>query len=225
METIPHKINYASDEEIIEKIRSGETMLFEVLIRRYNSLLYKIARSYGFCHQDAEDLMQESHFAAYRSLKTFRKESTYKTWLTRIHLNGCYHKSNGGHLPHEELPVDHSIHLYNLLPATAGREEPDKKIINKELGKVLEKSLQEVPLPYLSVFVLREIEGFSVAETAELLRITPTNVKVRLNRCKAMLQKLLENFYSAADLYEFHLMYCDKIVSNVFERIAAENEN
>jgi hypothetical protein len=62
-------------------------------------------------------------------------------------------------------------------------------------------------------------------ETAGLLGITAMNVKVRLNRAKAMLQKQLEKFYSAADLYEFHLMYCDNIVKNVFKRIAAENGN
>src|SRR5215217_9016787 len=105
MKTLEHKNSFASDEEIVDKIRSGETAFFEVLIRRYNPLLYKIARSYGFNQHDAEDLMQESHFAAYSGMKSFRKEASYKTWLTKIHLNQCYHKMNYGHKKYES-PAD-----------------------------------------------------------------------------------------------------------------------
>jgi RNA polymerase sigma factor (sigma-70 family) len=223
MKTSQNIISYASDEELVEKILGGETMHFEALIRRYNPLLYKIARSYGFNHHDAEDLMQESHVAAFLYLETFRKEATYKTWLTRIYLNRCHRKLNDGYLQHEELSDDFFTPQTVSMPTSAEREEPANKLINKELGRVLEKSLQQIPLAYRSVFVLREIEGFSVAETAELLGITQVNVKVRLNRAKAMLQKQLEKFYSAADLYAFHLIYCDKIVRNVFEQIADVN--
>lgn len=223
MEMLQTKINYALDEEIVDKIIGGETMLFEVLIRRYNSLLYKIARSYGCNHQDAEDLMQETHFAAFRYLKSFRKQASYKTWLTKIHLNHCYHKRNDKH----EVEIERENEISNqddvLNEISAGKCDAEKKVINKELGKVLETSLEQIPLTYRTVFLLREVEGFNVAETAELLKITPVNVKVRLNRAKAMLQKQLEKFYSAADLYEFHLMYCDKIVRNVFEQIAAHH--
>ena len=98
MEILQRKTGYASDEGIIDKVVNGETALFEVLIRRYNPLLYKIARSHGFNHHDAEDLLQESHFAAYMQLKNFRKEATYKTWLTKIKLHKCYHKANQSHL-------------------------------------------------------------------------------------------------------------------------------
>ena len=219
MERLQYKTSYASDEEIIQKVVSGETALFEVLIRRYNPLLYKIARSYGFLHHDAEDLLQESHFAAYTQLKTFRKEASFKTWLTKIHLHKCYHKLHrdirqAGSISPETIPEDlSSIH------AAAGKQGPEKTMINKELAKVLEEGLQQLPLIYRSVFVLREIEGFSVAETAQLLTITPVNVKVRLNRAKALLQKQVEQYYSAADIYDFHLKYCDKIVQHVFARM------
>ncbi|PSL34502.1 sigma-70 family RNA polymerase sigma factor [Chitinophaga ginsengisoli] len=197
-------------------------MLFEVLIRRYNALLYKIARSYGFNHEDAEDLMQESHFSAYKSLRTFRADASYKTWLTKIHINGCYHKLNQHAIHYEEATDDVINHHTTVTPTIGENQQTEQMVMNKELGRVLEESLQQLPLVYRSVFVLREIEGFSVAEAADLLSITPVNVKVRLNRAKTMLQKQLEKFYSVADLYEFHLMYCDKIVRNVFERIARE---
>ena len=225
METLKHKFNYASDEEIIEKIRAGETLLFEVLIRRYNQLLYKVARAYGFTHQDAEDLLQETHFAAFRYLDTFRHDASYKTWLTKIHLNHCYQKLHDGRLKFEEGKDDFLNDEGTAISARAEKQNTEHSIITRELGRLLEKSLQQIPLPYRTVFVLREIEGFHVNETAELLGITPINVKVRLNRAKTMLQKQLEKFYSATDLFEFHLTYCDKIVSYVFERINAAHRS
>jgi RNA polymerase sigma-70 factor (ECF subfamily) len=218
MEKLQAKTGMSTDEEIIQKILMGETALFEVLIRRYNSLLYKIARSYGLAHHDAEDVMQETHVAAYTKLGTFRREASYKTWLTQILLHHCYHKLNYGFGKYEKVNQD--LGTENILQMQEpAKQNTERSVINKELAKVLEKSLQQLPLPYRSVFVLREIEGFSVAETAELLQITETNVKVRLNRAKAMLQKQLEQVYSSAEIFEFHLKYCDKIVQNVFNRI------
>ncbi len=212
------KTGLLPDEEIIRKILEGETAFFEVLIRRYNALLYKIARSYGLKHHDAEDVMQETHFAAYTRLATFRNEASYKTWLTRILLHQCYHKLNYGFGKYEEANND--LLTENTLPMHGpAKQNTERSVINKELAKVLEECLQQLPISYRSVFVLREIEGFSVSETADLLRLTPTNVKVRLNRAKAMLQKNLEKYYSAVDIYEFNLVYCDGIVNAVFEKI------
>jgi RNA polymerase sigma-70 factor (ECF subfamily) len=92
-------------------------------------------------------------------------------------------------------------------------------LVNKELAKVIENSLLQIPLNYRTVFILREIEGFNVAETAELLNITLVNVRVRLNRAKGMLQKQLEQFYPLSDIYELNLVYCNDMVNNVFTKI------
>jgi RNA polymerase sigma-70 factor (ECF subfamily) len=219
METLYHKSGLSTDVELIQKIIEGETALFEVLIRRYNPLLYKIARTYGLNHQDAEDMMQEAHFTAYSQLKSFRKDASYKTWLTKIILHKCYHKVNYGSGKYEESDYALVNDNATFMHASSNKQDTERVIMNKELAAILEQSLQQLPVPYRSVFVLREIEGFPVAETAELLNITPTNVKVRLNRAKAMLQKQLEHFYTAADLYEFHLRYCDDIVKKVFQKI------
>ena len=81
-----------NEKEIIQKIIAGELALFEVLIRRYNSVLYKIAKSYGFNHQDAEDLMQEVHFSVYKSLPKFEFRSSYKTWISKIMIHQCQYK-------------------------------------------------------------------------------------------------------------------------------------
>jgi len=222
METTAYPSILFSDEEVIEKIKGGETAFFEILIRRHNATLYKIARSYGLNHQDAEDMMQEAHYAAFRQLHSFRKESSYKTWIARILLHQCYHKVNYGSGKYEHATDSYITGQDWIMPSASNKQDTEKKVLNKELAAILEQSLEGLPVLYRSVFVLREVEGFSVAETAALLDITPTNVKVRLNRAKAMLQKQLEQFYTTTELYEFHLRYCDAIVKNVFDRIRKE---
>ena len=81
------------DSEVIKEILLGNTALFEVLIRRYNPDLYKTSRGYGYNHQDTEDLMQEAFVNSFQSLSKFEYRSSFKTWIIRIMLNQCYHKS------------------------------------------------------------------------------------------------------------------------------------
>ena len=198
-----------TDGNVIEKIIAGDTAIFEILIRRYNQALYKIGRMYGFNHQDTEDLMQDTHVSAYMQLAAFENRSSYKTWISRIMINKCLYKLKYGYSRKEissELKEE----------STSANLQTEQSMLNRELSTVLEKSLDSIPLIYRSVFVLREIEGYSVAETAELTGITGVNVKVRLNRAKSLLQKQLEQFYSSGDIYSFNLIYCDKMVDRVF---------
>jgi RNA polymerase sigma factor (sigma-70 family) len=99
------------------------------------------------------------------------------------------------------------------------KSETENAALRKEFSKVMEQALQKLPLPYKIVYVLRAVEGFSVAETAELLHITPVHVKVRFNRAKALLQQQLKSYYSHTAIFEFHLDYCDKMVQAVFEKL------
>ncbi|MBO9683168.1 MAG: sigma-70 family RNA polymerase sigma factor [Flavisolibacter sp.] len=206
-----------TEDEIIHKILDGEIALFEVLIRRYNSILYKIARSYDFDHETAKDLLQDTHIAAYQNLKNFEGRSSYKTWIAKIMVNKCLYKLSYGSGKYEVL---HQIVDENSQPMFASKKQStEANVLNRELSNILEKSLEKIPVHYRTVFILREAEGLSIAETAEMLNITPVNVKVRLNRAKTLLQKELEKYYSKAQLYDFNLIYCDSVVKNVFDAI------
>lgn len=211
-----------TDAEIIKKVLDGEVALFEVLMRRHNSVLYKIPRGYGFNHQDAEDIVQETYVNAYTQLKNFEHRASFKTWVTKILINKCLYKL-GSEYSKKEQPQSELINENAQPMHTSQLQQPDNDLIKKELAKVLENSLQLIPVPYRAVFILRELEGFNVAETAELLSITPTNVKVRLNRAKVMLQKQLEQFYSSTDLYDFKDNYCTEIVKEVFNNIHTQD--
>jgi len=214
------KSGVSTDEEAIERVLQGELACFEILIRRYNGVLYKIARSYGFQHQDAEDLMQETHVTAYQCLSQFQGRASYKTWISKVMVSKCLYKLKYGYYKKETLAVQ-GQEPPQPGQVKANAEHPERSIINKELAFILEKSLQRLPTIYHSVFVFREVEGFSVAETAELLDISETNVKVRLNRARTLLQKEVEQFYTRSEIYSFNLIYCDTIVRGVYERIAS----
>lgn len=205
------------DGEIIQNILDGEVALFELLIRRYNSVLYKIARSYGFNHQDAQDLMQDTHVSAYENLKQFEGRSAYRTWISKIMIHKCHYRIKYGYKKYEVS--DEKITEENQpLHMNAGTL-PDGYSVNKELGFILENSLDKLPMLYRNVFVLRELEGFSTKETADLLDITEVNVKVRLNRAKTLLQEEIRKIYSQSEVYSFNLVYCDAMVKMVFDQI------
>ncbi|MFC5271365.1 sigma-70 family RNA polymerase sigma factor [Adhaeribacter terreus] len=216
----PETLNKTFPEsETIRKIIAGEKDYFEILIRRYNGALYKVGRAYGFGHDDVQDLMQETHIAAFQNLHKFEDRSTYKTWLIRIMLNKCYKlaQKNSRQINAEfSEPVSTGAVLQpQIIPFSDARHE----VLNRELGQVLEKCIEKLPVVYRTVFVLRELEGMNVQETAEAANISEANVKVRLNRAKIILRKQLESWYPKAAVYEFNLIYCDTMVNRVMEKI------
>lgn len=201
-----------TEKEIIDRVIKGEKSLYELIVRRFNPYLYKIGRSYNYEHEDTQDLMQESFIDAYKNLQKFEGKSSFKTWIARIMLNNCYHKKMK--LSSQKAsPIE--ITEKNIPMFANHTQETGKKISNNELKIIIEKALQTLQENYRMVFSLREISGFNVVETAELLEISESNVKTRLSRAKEMLRNEIEKSYSANDLYEFNLVYCDAIVKNV----------
>lgn len=211
------KFEHYTDIEIIHKIRNGENQLFELLIRRNNPFLYRIGRAYNYNHQDTEDLMQETYINAFYSLDKFQNNSSFKTWITRIMLNNCYQKKQKFSFQNEK-PVERIQNEKNN-PMFHNQSNTEKNVLNKELGQVLESALNAIPEECRMVFAMRELNGLSSAETAEALSITESNVKVRLNRTKALLRSEIEKIYSPDDIFEFNLVYCDRIVENVMNKI------
>ncbi|CAN5504590.1 sigma-70 family RNA polymerase sigma factor [soil metagenome] len=209
-----------ADLEIISRILSGEIALYEIIIRRYNSYLFKVGRSYGLNHPDTEDLMQETYLSAYTNLNKFKNRSSFKTWLVKIMLNHCYQKKQKFSYQ-KEMSTENIIHE-NAVPMFT-IPDTGKSIINKELGNVLENALQLIPEDYRMVFSLRELNGMSIIETSEVLNISESNVKVRLNRAKSMLRTEIEKAYSPEEIFEFNLVYCDRIVKNVMALISQNN--
>lgn len=206
-----------TDTEIISRILAGEKPLYELIVRRYNAYLYKLGRSYNYNHEDTQDLMQDTFVDAYKNLSQFESRANFKTWISRIMLNNCYRKKEKSSYKNEFAQELHE----NSTPMFTNSHQHDahKTIHTRELGRLIENALSQIPEDYRMVFSLREINGMSVAETAELLHISEANVKVRLNRSKNLLRTQLAAVYQPTELFEFNLIYCDAMVERVMKNI------
>jgi len=216
--TLQKKASPGSDADILQLVLKGNTALFELLVRRYNPYLYKVGRSYGFNHHDTEDLMQETFVNCYLHLQQFRQQASFKTWLLRIMLHQCWHQMQKHRFTKEQsaetLP-DNSSFMF------AANHNTNNNITGRELKNVIESCLLQLPLTYRTAFVLRELTGLSVAETAAITNTSVANVKVQLHRAKALLRKEIVKVYTPEDIYAFNLIYCDKMVNNVMQKINA----
>ncbi|HNP96942.1 MAG TPA: sigma-70 family RNA polymerase sigma factor [Cyclobacteriaceae bacterium] len=207
---------------VIQKILDGEVSMYEILIRRFNPFLYKVGRSYGFCHEDVQDLMQDAFVSAYLNLSSFQNKASFKTWVITIMLNKCYHKTQ--RLRHKlEVSLNHHESEKSTPMFVSDHTHTNRAVVNNELSRVIEGALQSIPLEYRMVFSLREVSGLNTAETAEVLNISEANVKVRLTRARKMLRTEIEKMYSAEDIFEFNLIYCDQIVQKVMTEIGWRN--
>lgn len=206
-----------TDNEIIQSVLSGNKPLYELIVRRYNPYLYKIGRSYNYNHEDTQDLMQDTYVAAFRSLSKFEKRASFKTWLSRIMLNNCYHKQQKMSYKNEIAKDTINETMRPIFNRT--NNDAREQANSRELGSIIERSLTQIPEKYRLVFMLREMNGFNVAETAEILDLSESNIKTRLSRAKSMLRETIEKSYSPAEIFEFNLIYCDAMVDRVMDEI------
>lgn len=212
-------IRKSDDGEVVARVLAGERAAYALLMRKYNQRLFRIVRSYIFDEDEIEDVIQEAYVKAYEALPGFEGRSSFSTWLIRIAINEALARvRQRKHLAsinedlendrHTEVPVQ----LQNI-------ETPLGMLMNLELKEMLEKAVDRLPEKYRSVFMMREVERMSVAETSQSLAISQSNVKVRLNRAKEMLREAIGSFYNDKEVFHFNLVRCDRIVENVLRRI------
>jgi len=214
----------ATDEQIVERVLGGELDLYEVLIRRHNRRLFRIAYSIVGDADEAEDVTQDAYVRAYANLGQFAGRARFVTWLSRIAVHEALARArrNGRTVSlgdgEERGPGDDPL---EALPSTTAG--PEEQMLEKEVGSLLDSAVAGLAPIYRSVFVLREVEGLSVAETAESLGIREEAVKTRLHRARALLRNdLLKTAGShIAEILPFHLTRCDRVVTGVLRRIRA----
>jgi RNA polymerase sigma-70 factor (ECF subfamily) len=210
-----------TDEEIVGRILDGEKEMYEIIIRRHNQRLFRISRAYTNDSNEAEDIVQQAYINAYEHLPSYQGRSKFSTWLTRILMNEALRrgKYRDRHIPLQTPSSENGEKRRRLQLEVPTKENPDERVMNDELRTILERSIDGLPFKYRSVFVMREIDGMSIAETSESLGISPANVKVRLNRAKEMLKQRIGGVYRDVGVYHFDLVRCDRIVANVLSRV------
>ncbi|WP_291908853.1 sigma-70 family RNA polymerase sigma factor [Chitinophaga sp. CB10] len=197
-----------ADASVIEQIQAGEKQRFELLIRKYNQRLYRIGMSILADPDETQDAMQTAYIHAYERLGKLEHPAYFGTWLTRIMLNQCLEQKRKSSY-HSNTEISHN---------DINMKTPANELINKELSQILENAIAQLPEKYRLVFVLREIEAMTIRETSDTLSIQEVNVKVRLNRAKAMLRQSLQG-YMKDSVYSFHLSRCDRVVNYVMNHL------
>lgn len=182
-------LNRISDAELVSRILSGETALFETIVRRYNQLLYRVAYNVLRNPSEAEEVVQDSYYRAYTHLSQFAGRSKFSTWLAKITLYTAQAHARGRS---RFIGLD-SIPEFDL-PFQDMDNNPEKKILASETQVAINKAVGMLPEIYRSVFVSREIKGFDTAETASALGVTERVVKTRLHRARTLLREHLYDF-------------------------------
>jgi RNA polymerase sigma-70 factor, ECF subfamily len=209
-----------TDEHVVERVLGGETALYELLMRRHNQRVYRIARAILRDDAEAEDVMQDAYVRAYQNLADFEGRAKFITWLTRIALNealarvrrrSCFQSIDSSDPSNGDL----------MNSATSSRRNPEQESYDRELSGVIEKAVLALPDEYRVVFMLRDVEGMSTEEAAEYLNLTQENVKVRLHRAHAKLRKQLYAAVGATTVrcFQFHAVRCDRVVNGVFRKL------
>lgn len=185
-----------TEDELINRLGDGEERAFIFLMRKYGKRLFAIARRYLNDNEDAKDCVQQTYIQVFSNINKFEKRSSLWTWMRRIIINLSIQTVQSKHRGHE-------ISISDLLPDFDSdnlrtetnwkfNESVDVIISRKESAEIVRNAIYSLPLDYRLVLLLRDIEGYSTEEAAEILDISISSSKTRLHRARSALKKLLE---------------------------------
>jgi RNA polymerase sigma-70 factor (ECF subfamily) len=213
------------DRSLVPRIVQGDQAAFETLMRRHNSRLYRVARAILKNETEAEDALQDAYLDAFRHIREFRGDGALGTWLTRIVVNQALmrvrkHKRDRVVVPFAEPSSEGAAPVEAELADDTG-ESPPLTIIRGEIRRMLERRIDELPVAFRTVFVMRDVEDMTVEETAACLAIPAATVRTRLFRARALLRAALAREVDTAtlDVFSFEGARCDRIVGNVLPRL------
>jgi RNA polymerase sigma-70 factor, ECF subfamily len=203
-----------SDEEIVRRVVAGEVALFELLMRRHNTRVYRAIRSILRDEAEVEDAMQQAYLQAYSHLSEFQFGARFSTWLVRIAMN-------------EALMRTRKQARLTLVGAEVVEERamsqvsPEKRAEDRELAGLVENAIDALPDLYRSTFMLRTVEGLSTNEVAQILGVSEEVVKTRLHRARGLVRDAVFERVggSAEEAFPFHAPRCDRVVFAVMDEL------
>ena len=217
------------DAALVARTAAGDHAAFEALMRRHNGRLFRAARAILKDDAEAEDAVQEAYLDAYRHMPEFRGESQVGTWLVRIAVNHALmrlrkQKRDSVVVSFDQQEAGDSGDIVDYL-ADERNEAPTTTIQRGEIRQLLERRIDELPMSYRTVFILREVEEMSVDETSTALGIPPATVRTRLFRARALLRQALARDVDVVtgEVFGFAGTRCDRIVAAVIARLPANS--
>jgi RNA polymerase sigma-70 factor (ECF subfamily) len=220
---IPKPAGRAGDAELVRRALARDEAALRAIMQANNRRLYRLARGILRSDSEAEDVVQETYVRAFTHLESFRGESGLSTWLSRIAINEAL-----GRVRSERPRVDWSAVPQAALqaeiipfPHASASGDPEKSMAQREIQRVVEHAIDELPEVFRMVFIARVMEGLNVEETAELLDIKPETVKTRLHRARTMLRDNVEKKIGPVvlDAFPFAGPRCDRLTRAVLNRL------
>jgi RNA polymerase sigma-70 factor (ECF subfamily) len=212
------------DLALARRIAAGERAAFELLMRRYNRRLYRVARAALRDDAEAKDALQDCYLAAYRSVAHFRGESSLATWLSRLVLNECAARLRRSARRANIVPMVSADHHQQAVAGVADQAEaPEHFVARTQLRAVLERKVVELPEAFRVVFVLRSLEELTFEEIAAILQVPAETARSRFFRARGLLRESLARDIDLAEanLFDFGGAHCDGVVASVLARLKA----
>jgi len=198
--TLPAKTHMPDDDlALVQAVRGGDVAAFEQLVKRYDAKLLRIAQNVTHNSEDAEEVVQEAFFKAYQKLDQFQGHAKFSTWLVRIALNESFMK-----MRKRRGILEQSIDSNAFSDSDGARlpfdvadwaPNPEAQYRATDLREILVSTLQRLTSALKIVFVLRDIEEYSISETSEILNLSATAVKTRLSRARLRLREELSKYF------------------------------
>jgi RNA polymerase sigma-70 factor (ECF subfamily) len=211
------------DLSIARRVVAGDRAAFELLMRRHNRRLYRLARATLRNDAEAEDALQDAYLHAYRSMSQFRGDAQLSTWLSRLVLNECFARIRRSARRQNVIPIVDAPDWVEQAEAMTSHDNsaPDDALARSQVRALLERKLDALPELFRIVFVLRSIEEMTVEETAQCLNIPEATVRSRHFRARGMLRESLAQAFDLAerDVFEFGGARCDRIVERVLSKL------
>lgn len=207
------------DIELLRVAREGDASAFDALIRRHDRFLYRVARSVLLDDYEAEDVVQETFIKAFKGLVDFRGEASLSTWLTRIALNEALARKRRRRTTVELEALQQPANVESLM--IAPEQDPEVTAAQHQIRKLLERAIDGLPDSLRTVFVMRDVQELSTAESARLLGLGEPTVKTRLHRARRMLRQILGDQVAANlnDVFPFERERCDLLVERVLREV------
>jgi RNA polymerase sigma-70 factor (ECF subfamily) len=211
------------DAELVARARDRDEAAIRAIMQANNRRLYRIARGILRNDGEAEDVVQETYVRAFTHLESFRGDSSFATWLGRIAINEAL-----GRLRRQRPSVEWTTLEPGFLeaqiiqfPVSASSEDPERTMAQREIQKVVEHAIDDLPEAFRIVFITRVIEGMNVEETADILGLKPETVKTRLHRARAMLRDNVEKKIGPVvmEAFPFAGKRCERLTDAVMKRL------
>lgn len=219
---------HLTDLELAACVARKEPLAVRLVTRRNNQRLFRAAWSILRNRTEAEDCVQEAYVRAFAAIESFGGHSSLSTWLTRIVINEALTRKRSSERRSVALNANSVLvmdeYREKLMGSPERRSTPEAAIMRKQLAKLLESAVAQLPEDFRLVFVLREIEGLSVEETAETLQILPDTVKTRFLRARRRLQRMIDPELRGAlgEAFPFAGADCEALTEKLLQRLGLE---